>query len=97
MGAFLLLFPRNDVTIVTIIGSVLWPRTATLSSGWVILMWVAWDVLLLATGAGIGVALWAHVAGFFAGFTITLTCLVLGAIKPTIDEQTLLQVLGLGR
>ncbi len=91
MGAFLVFFPRNDVTVFWMI----WfrPGVSRLSSGWIILFWVAWDVLFLGLGSDTGVALWAHVGGFVAGFGVALICAFTGLIKPTQDEQSLLQVL----
>jgi len=91
MGAFLVYFPRNDVTVFW----VLWyrPGISTLSSGWIILFWLAWDVLYIALGAQTGVALWAHVGGFVAGFAIATVCTLSGWVRPTQDEQTLYQVL----
>jgi len=95
MGAFLVFFPRNDVTVLWVI----WirPGISTLSSGWIILFWVAWDVLSLALGSQGGVALWAHVGGFAAGFAIAAILAVAGWIRPTPDEETLLEVLGIGQ
>ncbi|MCK4624272.1 MAG: rhomboid family intramembrane serine protease [Phycisphaerae bacterium] len=93
MGAFLVYFLRNDITVFWII----WirPGVSTLSSGWIILFWIAWDVLFLGLGAENGVALWGHVGGFAAGFAIAMLCAWTGWIKPTQDEQTLLQVFGI--
>lgn len=91
MGAFLVYFPRNDVTVFW----VLWfrPGISTISSGWIILLWLAWDVLYLAIGVETNVALWAHVGGFAAGFGIATFCALSGWVRPTQDEQTLYQVL----
>lgn len=91
VGAFLVLFPRNDVTVGWIWG--IWGNRFSLSSGWVILYWVIWDAAGLALGAKSGVALWAHLGGFAIGFGITMACVILGFIRPTQDEETLLQVL----
>lgn len=93
MGAFLVYFLRNDITVFWII----WirPGVSTLSSGWVILFWIAWDVLFLGIGAETSTALWGHVGGFVAGFAIAMLCAWTGWIKPTQDEQTLLQVFGI--
>lgn len=90
MGAFLVFFPRNDVRVVWFLFC--YPRIAHISSIWLILFWVAWDVLFLAAGAETGVALWAHVAGFGAGFGIAMLCAITGLIKPAPGEQTILQV-----
>jgi membrane associated rhomboid family serine protease len=93
MGAFLVFFPRNDVTIFWII----WfrPGVSRISSGWIIVFWVLWDIFMLIIGGGGGVALWGHMGGFFTGFLIALLCAARGWIKPTPDEETLLQVLRL--
>ena len=94
MGAFAVFFPRNDVT-------ALWTRDYGQIPGvWVILMWVAWSSLVvwhLSLGGDIGISLWAHIGGFCAGLAIGLTCALLGLIKPTQDEQTLLQLIGVRR
>ncbi len=91
MGAFLIFFPRNDITVLWII----WfrPGLSRLSSGWIIAFWVAWDTLFLVLGASTGTAVWAHIGGFAVGFAIATTCALTGWVKPTQDEQTLLQVL----
>jgi membrane associated rhomboid family serine protease len=95
MGAFLVFFPRNDVTVFWVI----WirPGISTLSSGWIILCWIAWDVLCLALGSQGGVALWAHVGGFATGFVVAAVLAAVGWIRPTPDEETLLEVLGVGQ
>ena len=91
MGAFLVFFPRNDITVLWIIW--IHPGISRLSSGWIILFWIAWDVFYLVRGASTGVALWGHVGGFVAGLAIALVCASTGLIKPTQDEQTILQLL----
>ena len=93
MGAFLVFFPRNDVSCLLFI--YVYPRYFRISSFWVLLFWVAWDVLYLVLGTSGGVALWAHVGGFAAGFGIAMICALAGLIKPTKDEQTIFQVLKL--
>ena len=94
MGAFLVFFPRNDVKVLWII----WirPGISTLSSGWIILLWLAWDVLCLSLDASGGVALWSHVGGFLAGFVLATVVAAAGWSKPTPDEQTLFEMLGVG-
>ena len=94
MGAFAVFFPKNDVT-------ALWTRDYGQIPGiWVIVIWVAWSSLVvwhLSLGGDIGISLWAHIGGFCAGLAIGLTCALLGIIKPTQDEQTLLQLIGVRR
>ncbi len=97
MGAFLVYFLRNDIIIMFIPFLILpiYIRIWRFSSGWIILFWFAWNVFYLSLGADMGIALWGHVGGFVAGFAIALLCAWTGWIKPTQDEQTLLQVLGI--
>lgn len=83
-------FPRNDITVVWFL--VIYPFISRLSSIWIIVFWVACDVLFLALGAETMVGLWAHVAGFAAGFGIAMLCATMGWIKSPDDEQTLLQI-----
>jgi len=92
MGAFLVFFPRNDVKVFMAFHVLVW-RVHSISSIWVILLWLACDVLWLVVGAGGVVALWAHVGGFVTGFGMALILAATGLIKPTQDEQTLIQVL----
>ena len=90
MGAFLVFFPRNDITVFWLI----WvkPGVSRLSSMWVIIFWIAWDVLYLMLGVATGVALWSHVGGFVCGFAVAILLAFVSIVKPTQDEQTLLQV-----
>lgn len=91
MGAFLVFFPRNDVQMVW------WwlgPHWFTVSAIWIVLFYVAWDLLFIVVGAQTSTAVWAHVGGFAAGFLIAFLCASRGWLRPEEDEQTLLQILG---
>jgi membrane associated rhomboid family serine protease len=92
MGAFLVFFPRNDVKMLLWL-FLFYVKYFTLSSFWVILFWVGWDVFSLSTGGEKGVALWSHVGGFSFGFLAAMLCAKRGWVKPAEDEETLLQVL----
>ena len=92
MGAFLVFFPRNDVTVLWVIFIWRLPWVGRISSACLILFYVAWDVLYLALGVQTNIGVWAHVTGFLAGFLVALVCASGRWIKPTPDEQTLLQV-----
>jgi len=96
MGAFLMYFPRNEVTLVWImpINHNRGGGYASCSSGWIIFFWVVWDILRLLLGAGPWVALWAHLIGFAVGLGAAVACYALGYVRPTQDEQTLAQVFG---
>ena len=95
MGAYLVFFPRNDLSVLWII--YFRPGFGRVSSMWPILFWVAWDVFFLWLQVPLRVALWGHIGGFCAGLSIGLTCALLGLVKPTQDEQTLLQLIGVRR
>ncbi|HUT58431.1 MAG TPA: rhomboid family intramembrane serine protease [Phycisphaerae bacterium] len=100
MGAFLVFFPRNNISCLFLM---YFPpyyfiaRRFTLSSIWMILFWIAWDLFYLAMGTQTCVGHWAHAGGFLAGFGVAILCAISGLVKPTEDEQTLLQVLKLRR
>ncbi len=98
MAAFLVFFPTNEVTVLWIPNILLlrFSRTARIAGIWLILFWLAWDVLMLLMGPG-RVAYWAHVGGFVAGFAVALLLAATGWVKPTEDDETLLQVFGVGR
>ena len=95
MGAFLVYFPRNDVKVLYF--WLLRFGTFTMSGIWLVLLYVVWDVVYLAVGADVSTALWAHIGGFAAGFAAALVCLLAGWVKPIEDEETLLQMLGIGQ
>lgn len=93
VGAYLVFFPRNDVTMVFwyIVGY----ETFSLSSWIMILLWFGFDLFYLLAGAQTGVAYVAHVAGFCTGFAIACLLAWRQVLVPTRYEQTLLEVLGI--
>jgi membrane associated rhomboid family serine protease len=94
MGAYLIFYPRNDVTVAFVYW--LWmAKTFSLSSFWMILYWVAWDVVSAAAQFSTGTAYMSHIGGFLLGFAVALTCLLGGWLSPTQDEQSLLQAMGI--
>ena len=90
MGAFLVYFPRNDLAIFWVfffrIGSKI------ISSGWMIVFWIGWNVLILNLGGDGETALWSHLGGCAIGFATAIFCLKKKWILPTQDEETILQV-----
>lgn len=92
MGAFLVFFPLNAVKMFY------WFRfragTFDLAGLWVILLYVAWDVLCLVIGVQTGTAFRAHIGGFVVGFSAALALLLTGAIKPEPDERSILSMFG---
>lgn len=92
MGAFAVFFPRNDVRLLFWIS--IFVRHFTVSSLWIILMWVAWDAFYVAVGAETGVAHWSHLGGFLAGFGVAFGLAAAGVVRSDPDEQTLLEWIG---
>ena len=96
MAAFLIFFPRNNISMFFgafwFLPPILIARRFAISSGWIIVFWAAFDALYLVLEVNTRTALWGHIGGFLAGLCIGLLAAVAGIIKPTQDEQTLLQV-----
>lgn len=69
LGAYLLLFPKAQVQVIIPIGFFV---MRTLSAGWLLGFWIAFQVIsgLASEMAGGGVAWWAHVGGFAAGMAL---------------------------
>jgi len=89
VGIFLILFPLNDVRCV-FAGWIVVPiaRTFSISSVWMILLWVGWDLLGAALGGG-AVAYWAHLGGFAGGVAIGLVGWSTGLITMRETERSL--------
>jgi membrane associated rhomboid family serine protease len=73
VGMYLVFFPENEITCYLII-PFLFVREICLSSIWMILFWVAFDVWGAMSGGG-GVAYFAHLGGFAAGFVLAIVML----------------------
>lgn len=94
VGMFLVYFPRNDVRCFWSI--ILRQGTFGISSGWVILLWLLFDIWGAASGSG-GVAYFAHLGGFAAGVAIAVASLKFKWVEMTKTECSLLEVLSGGR
>lgn len=96
IGVYIVLFPRNDVSIWYFFFSITGGAgTISISSYWLIGVYVLLDVLgVLSPGNG-GVAHLAHLAGLVPGAALAGLLLKAGVIKPLPDEQNLLQIMGL--
>ena len=94
IGMYLVFFPKNDITcyFVWIFPIVL--REFTISSFWIILLWLAFDIFgasISANQVG-GVAYFAHLGGFTVGFAIAILMLKKKWIKMERYEKSLLQM-----
>jgi len=98
VGMYLVFYPRNEITCLF----TLFPlvplsyaagfRVITISSFWVILIWVAFDIYGAAAGGGM-VAYGAHLGGFAAGVGIAVLLLLTKQVKMASYERSLLQIL----
>lgn len=88
VGMYLVLYPRNNVScfywFIFLVGRF------HLSSIWMILLWVAFDVYGASSGSG-GVAYWAHLGGFGTGFGLATLLLYLGWIEMRSTECSLFE------
>jgi membrane associated rhomboid family serine protease len=92
VGMFLVWFPTSNTGFFYIwflrVGSF------HIRSYWMILLWLVFDIFGVALGLS-GVAYWAHVGGFAAGFGLAILLLKLGRVRMEPNEGSLLQILGL--
>lgn len=93
VGAFLILYPRNDVSVVWGV-SVFFGGTFQMSSYWLIAMYVAFDVWGMVRGNS-NVAYLSHLTGVVVGAGAVGTLVYLSVIAPLASEENLLQMLGL--
>ena len=93
VGMFLVFYPLNEVSCLLI----LFFRfiTFSVSSMWIILLWLVFDILGAIWGGG-GVAYAAHLGGFAAGVALGVVFLKTGLVRPGRGDRTLLDFLGLG-
>jgi membrane associated rhomboid family serine protease len=89
VGAFLVYYPRNDVSVAYWFGFIA-AGTFSLSSYWMILMYVAFD-LWGVLRQGDGVAYISHLVGAGSGFGIATLLLATKLVRPSETEQTLFQ------
>lgn len=86
IGMYLVFYPQNEVTC-------LWwffirAGSFSISSIWMIAFWLMFDIWGAWSGGG-GVAYWAHLGGFFAGFLLASVLLWMGWIEMTETETSL--------
>jgi membrane associated rhomboid family serine protease len=91
-GAFLVYYPRNDVTLAHVMSP--WYGTFELPSWAVIAAWFAYDMLSFISGGQTGWGYVSHLAGFLVGFGAAWLLAHQGIIKPAADEVTLVDLAG---
>lgn len=92
VGAFLIMYPQNDVSCVFTLGWFI--RPFQFSSGWLIALYAAFDVWGLVGADRSPVAYLAHVTGFAAGAGLMALLLFKGVLEADRCERSLLQVFG---
>jgi len=91
VGVYLVLFYQNEITCLFAFWFIVpYIRTFAVSSIWMILLWLLWDIVGALSG-GAGTAYFAHLGGFAAGFGIALLMCVKGWITMERYERSLLQ------
>lgn len=93
VGMYLVFFPDNDITCYFIWIFFFRPivREFTLSSYWMILFWLAFDIFGATKGGG-AVAYFAHLGGFAAGFGLAILMLKMKWVVMERYEKSLLQM-----
>ncbi|MBN1393151.1 MAG: rhomboid family intramembrane serine protease [Sedimentisphaerales bacterium] len=94
VGMFLVFFPENEITCYLVFWFFLTPyvREFSVSSIWIILLWVAFDVWGAMSGGG-GVAYFAHLGGFAGGAVLAILMLKLKlVVMEDRYEKSLLQM-----
>lgn len=93
VGMYLVFFPVNEITCYFVFLFILRPivQEFTLSSFWMILFWVAFDIYGAAMGGG-RVAYFAHLGGFVGGMLLAVLMLKMRLVGVERYEKSLLQI-----
>lgn len=86
VGMFLIFFWENEVDCIWLFFPVI--RQFTISSYWIIGLWLVYDIAGAAMGGG-GVGYFAHLGGFFAGVAMAVILLKLNLVTMCHDEESL--------
>lgn len=94
VGMYLVFFPVNDITCYFIL--IYRPYAFTVSSYWMVLMWLGYNLLgafsSVGSSSGGGTAYFAHLGGFFCGFVLAVFLLKKKWIHMERYEKSLLQL-----
>jgi membrane associated rhomboid family serine protease len=92
VGMYLVLFYENEITCLLAFWFIVpYVRTFAVSSVWMILLWLLWDILGAMGGSDAQVAYFAHLGGFASGFGIAMLMCHKGWITMERYEESLLQ------
>ncbi len=96
MAMCLIWFPINEISCFYFVWFIIFIRYGwfEVSSFWIMLLALAFDFLGVALGLG-GVAYWAHIGGFAAGFVLAIALMALRWVSMDDTERTLLDIFGL--
>lgn len=89
VGVFLMWYPLNSIS--CLYWFYIRGGTFQISSYWMILFWLAFDIWGVASGGG-SVAYWAHIGGFLAGLSLGAILLFTRAVKMVDLERSLIDV-----
>ena len=87
---YLVLFPENEITCFFWF-LLVYIRKFEVSSYWMILFWVIWDILGILIGSS-RVAYFAHLGGFAVGFALGFAMCKKGWVTMERYEKSLLQM-----
>jgi len=91
VGMFLVLFPQNEITCYLVFFPYI--RGFNVSSAWMILFWLVFDILGAMLGGGGGVAYFAHLGGFAGGVVLAFLMLKYKMVTMERYEKSLLQII----
>ncbi|MHC4570747.1 MAG: rhomboid family intramembrane serine protease [Planctomycetota bacterium] len=94
VGMYLVFFPENSISCFFVL--FFHPVSFSISGYWMILLWFAFDIWGAVSG-GQGVAYFAHIGGFAAGFGLAVLMLKAKWVEMERDEKSLLQMLSSDR
>jgi membrane associated rhomboid family serine protease len=92
VGMYLVFFPTNEITCYFFIPFLIRPKEFCLSSYWMVLFWLAFDIWGAMSGGG-EIAYFAHLGGFVGGVILAILMLKLKIVKMERYEKSLLQLI----
>jgi membrane associated rhomboid family serine protease len=92
-GVFLMLYPRNDLQVFYWV--IYQFGTFTMPSGWLILLYMSYDLIGTVFLSNDAIAYVCHLGGEIVGIGLATALLGMKLVKSSVGEENLLQVLGL--